>query len=76
MTKITVDAELRSKLLNLSEPLFLCDESGHIVGEFTPIDTRLPPGYHEPPLSEEEWKRREQEPGYSTEEVLARLKRL
>lgn len=76
MTRVTVDPELRKKLLNLREPLYLCDESGLVVGEFTPIDTRLPPGYVEPPLSEEEWKRREQEPGYTTEEVLARLKQL
>ena len=76
MTQITVDAELRTKLLNLAEPLFLCDESGRVVGEFTPIDTRLPTGYTEPPLSEEEWKRRGEGPSYSIEEVLARLERL
>ncbi|HEV3341388.1 MAG TPA: hypothetical protein VG125_13550 [Pirellulales bacterium] len=74
MTQITVDAELRSKLLNLSEPLDLCDESGRLIGMFMPISSSPPPGYSEPPLSEEEWKRREQEPGYSTEEVLARLR--
>ena len=72
MTRIMVDAELRSKLLNLREPLHFCDESGRVVGFFTPVSTAAPPGYSEPPLSEEEWKRREQEPGYSTEEVLAR----
>lgn len=76
MTQITVDAELRSKLLNLVEPLDLCDESGRLVGMFTPISAGAPAGYSEPPLSEEEWKRREQEPGHNTEEVLARLKRL
>lgn len=76
MTQVTIDAELRSKLLNLNEPLYLCDESGHIVGKFTPLDTRLPPGCVEPPLGEEEWKRRAQEPGYSIEEVLARLESL
>ncbi|HQU45335.1 MAG TPA: hypothetical protein PK867_21140 [Pirellulales bacterium] len=76
MTRITVDAELRSRLLNLSEPLDLCDESGRLVGIFTPVSTSPPPGYSEPPLSEEEWKRREEEPGYSIEEVLARLERL
>ncbi|MGH7136904.1 MAG: hypothetical protein ACREHD_14285 [Pirellulales bacterium] len=75
MTRVTVDPELRKKLLDLREPLYLCDESGHIVGEFTPLDTRVPPDYVEPPLSEEEWKRRELEPGYTTDEVLARLRR-
>lgn len=76
MTKITVDAELRSKLLNMSEPLYLCDESGHIDGEFTPVNTRLPPGYTEPPLSEEEWKRRQEGPDYGIDEVIARLEQL
>ena len=76
MTQITVDAELRRRLLNLHEPLYLCDESGHIVGKFTPIDTRLPPGCAEPPLSEEEWKRREEGPDYSIDEVISRLEQL
>jgi hypothetical protein len=76
MTPITVDAELRTKLLNFSEPLDLRDESGRLVGMFTPISAGPPPGYSEPPLSEEEWKRRSQERGYTTEEVLARLERL
>lgn len=76
MTQITVDAELRSKLLNLSEPLDLRDESGRLVGMFVPIVAGPPPGYSEPPLTEEEWKRREMEPGFTTEEVLERLKRL
>lgn len=76
MTRITVDSELRSKLLDLSEPLDFYDESGRIIGMFMPINTAPPPGYAEPPLSEEEWTRRQQEPGYTTDEVLARLKRL
>lgn len=41
MTRVTVDPELRKKLLELREPLYLCDESGLVVGESTPIDTRL-----------------------------------
>lgn len=73
MTRITLDAELRGKLLNLSEPLDLCDESGQVVGRLLPVTTAPPPGYREPPLSEEEWRRREQEPGYRLDEVLARL---
>lgn len=76
MTHITVGPELSKKLLDSAEALYLCDESGHVIGQFRPIDTRLPPDYVEPPLSEEEWKRREQEPGYTTDDVLARLKQL
>lgn len=76
MTRITVDPELRMKPLDLSEPLDLCDESGRIVGMFMPINVTPPSGYREPPLSEEEWTRRQQEPGYTTEELLARLNSL
>lgn len=76
MTRITVDSELRSKLLDLSKPLDFYDESGRMIGAFVPISAAAPPGYSEPPLSEEEWTRRRQEPGLATDEVLARLKRL
>jgi hypothetical protein len=76
MTRVTVDAQLRSKLLNLSEPLDLCDEAGRLVGFFTPISNVPPPGYTEPPLSNEEWKRRQEGPDYSIDEVLARLEGL
>lgn len=76
MTRITVDSDFRKKLLDLREPLLLCDESGQVIGEVTPLQNCLPPGIVEPPLSEEEWKRREQEPGYSFDEVLARLEKL
>lgn len=74
MTRITVDPELRMKLLDLSQPIDLCDESGKIIGMFMPINAGLPADDREPPLSEEEWNRRQQEPGYTTEELIARLK--
>lgn len=73
MTRVTIDAELRERLLDLREPLYLCDELGKVVGEVTPLNNCLPPGCIEPPLSEEEWQRREREPGYNISEVLARL---
>lgn len=76
MTRVTVDSELRKRLLDLRERLSMCDESGQVIGEVTPLQNCLPPGIIEPPLSEEEWKRREQEPGCSFEEVLARLEKL
>lgn len=34
MTRVIVDAQLRGKLLDFSEPLDLCDEAGRIVGRF------------------------------------------
>lgn len=73
MTRITVDSELRKKLFNLAEPLDLFDESGRLLGMFIPISTSAPPGYTEPPLSEEEWKRRQAGPDYSIDEVIAKL---
>lgn len=76
MTKVVLDAQLRSKLLDLSQPLVLCEESGRVVGTFTPIGGTPPVGYSEPPLSAEEWRRREQGPGYTTDEVIARLEQL
>lgn len=76
MTTLTVDAQLRSKLLDFSEPLNLCDETGRVVGRFTPVSTAPPVGYSEAPLSKEEWKRRREEPGCRIEEILAKLERL
>lgn len=76
MTRVTVDAQMRTTLRGFSEPLDLCDASGRIVGRFVPVSTAPPPGYTEPPLSEEEWKRRQEGPDYSTDEVLARLEQL
>ena len=36
MSKITLDAELRSKLNGLNESVEVCDESGETVGHFLP----------------------------------------
>lgn len=76
MTRVTVDAELRSRLRNFLEPLDLCDESGRLVGTFRPARMAPPPDYTEPPLSEEEWQRRQRQEDFSTDEVLARLEHL
>ena len=72
MTRITVDQDLLSKLLNLTESLELHDSSGQLLGRFSPI------AYLEAPqFSEEELRRREQsDKWYTTPEVLARLEKL
>ncbi len=77
MTQIFVDATLREKLQNLSQPLELLDENGELLGRFTPA-LKLPDELtREPQLTEEEWKRLEVEPPqYSTAEVLAHLEKL
>lgn len=76
MTRIIVDAQLREKLMDLRQPLDLCDESGRVVGSFIPLGVAPASGYSEPPLSEEEWRRREEGPDFSIEEVIARLEKL
>ena len=58
MTRITLDADLRSKLLNLTQPLELCDESGRVLARVLPaIDASMYEGL-EPQISEEELQRR------------------
>jgi hypothetical protein len=78
MTRITLDAELRCKLLNLTQPLELCDEEGQVLARLLPtIDSTL---YEclEPQISREEFQRRKQNKGktYTTAEVLAHLENL
>jgi hypothetical protein len=71
MTQIILDAALRSKLNNLTQPLELCDDSGRVVAVVTPMPN--PADYEPvepPPLSEKELQRRRAEPEYSTQEVL------
>ena len=78
MTQIIVDATMRAMMHDFRQPLELCDESGRVLAQVTPILTaserqRMEP----PPLSEEELQRREHEEGdYSTAEVLAYLEKL
>lgn len=75
MTRITLDGEMRSRLLNLTLPLELCDESGQVLARVLPtIDPALYEGL-EPQISREELQRRKQNKGktYTTAEVLARL---
>jgi hypothetical protein len=76
MTRIIVDPQTRNKLLNLAEPLDLCDESGKLLGVFTPLSELEAAERARPPISDEELAKRLDEPDYSTEEVLAYLQKL
>jgi hypothetical protein len=78
MTRVVLDAELRGKLLNLSEPLELCDESGRVLATVMPILDPSEYGPLEPRISSEELDRRIRSKGktYTTAEVLAYLERL
>lgn len=43
MTKVTVDQATLGRLRGLQEPVELCDESGRVLGTFTPA-AGAPPG--------------------------------
>ncbi|HEY8506119.1 MAG TPA: hypothetical protein VIL46_16150 [Gemmataceae bacterium] len=76
-TRIVLDAALREKLHDLSEPPELCDESGRVVARLTPVYDPSEFGPLEPQISEEDLRRREQsnERRYTTAEVLGHLGR-
>jgi hypothetical protein len=78
MTRITLDADLRGKLMDLNEPLELCDESGRVLGRFFPTLDLSQYEPWEPSFSEEELQRQEQanEKRYTTAEVVAHLEKL
>ncbi len=77
MTKVILDQALRNKLGDLTQPLELCDESGRVLAQVTPLPDLSEYEPWEPPISEEELQRREQETeSYSTAEVLAYLEKL
>ena len=78
MTKVVLDAELRDRLLGLSEPLELCDDAGRVLGRVFPSIDLSEYEPWEPPFDEAELRRREQsgERRYTTAEVLEHLERL
>jgi hypothetical protein len=76
MTKIVVDAVLRSKLQNLTQALELCDESGRVLGRFSPTLDLSQYEDLDPQISEEELRRREREGGGRTlAEIMADLEK-
>ena len=90
MTKVLVENALRTKLCNLTQPLELCDNAGHVLGHFLPgvvelydkagqvLGCFLPYEGREPQISPEELQRRKQNKGktYTTAEVLPHLEKL
>jgi hypothetical protein len=78
MSKIVVDASLRSLLQAVNQPVDLCDESGQVLGRFLPAVDLSRYEVVEPPISDEELDRlsRSNEKTYTTAEVLAYLEKL
>ena len=78
MTRIVLDAALREKLHNLTQPLELCDESEKVLARVMPLADLSQYEPWEPAIGEEELRQQEQanEKRYTTAEVLAHLERL
>ena len=80
MSEPIFDSATLSKLREIHEPLEIRDESGQLVGYFTP-HSRYPgePGHHgdmDVPFTEEELDRFEQEPGgRSLDDILRDLEK-
>jgi hypothetical protein len=72
MSRITVDATLRTKLHNLTEPLELCDDSGQVRGRFFPLPdlSRYASNPLEPGVSADELRHRAE----STEKLVVQAR--
>ena len=77
MTRVVLGQDAATKLRGARERLELCDDSGTILGYFTPAEEAVEYEDFIPPISEEELRRRlRDEPSFTTDEVLERLKKL
>ena len=77
MTQILLDETLRTKLLNLTKPLEIVDETGRVVGRVFPAVDLSQYEAWEPEFDEEQLQRREKsDKWYTTAQVLAHLKSL
>jgi hypothetical protein len=80
MTRVTVDAELKKKLLNCTTPLELCDERGYVLAKLTPSTPWTDPENWESlgPESSDEEIEREIDGGefYTTQELIDEIKKL
>jgi len=74
MNKVIIDRATHAKLADLTESAEIQDETGRILGYYTPAHDRSLYEAVEPPISEEELDRREQEGGGRTlAEILSDL---
>jgi hypothetical protein len=71
MTRLTLPQDIGRQLTSAASCLELCDEVGRTIGYFTPAVVGLVRG---PQVSDDELERRDQdEPSYTTAQVLAHL---
>jgi hypothetical protein len=80
MTRVTVDAEMRKKLMDCSKVLELCDENGYVLAKLVPSTPYTDPENWEalgPEPSDEEIQR-EIDAGdfYTTQELMDEIKKL
>jgi hypothetical protein len=76
MVKVTVDDIMRAKLHNFDSRLELCDESGRVLGYFTPaVDQALYEGVQSPSSEQELRRRSQQGGGRSLAEILEHLQK-
>jgi hypothetical protein len=81
VTRITVDKEMREKLLNFSRPLELCNEAGMILARLVPSTPLSNPEDWEeltPMPTDEDIQRRidSNERTYSTQELIEKIKHM
>jgi len=81
MTRVTIDADLRKKLLNFTKPLELCNESGAVVARLVPSTPWTNPEEWidlTPDVTDEEIQRAidSGEETYSTQELIDEIKKM
>ena len=78
MQKVIVSPDIRGQLSTLDGPAELCDETGHVIGRFTPASVeRAAYELGRTAFSDEELNLSSQQPTrYTTAEVLEHLKKL
>ena len=80
MTRVTVDAEVSKLLLDFTKPLELCDESGVTRAKLIPCPALDPNEWIDltADVSDEEIEREIEsgDEGYSTEELIAEIKKM
>ena len=70
MARVLIDGEMLAKLSNLDRPVELCDETGVLVGIFTPAVPGSVYRSADSPASEAELLRSESEPARPLVEIL------